>query len=49
MNQSLRLILTSTALVPVGITPATAQQITGSWFTQRDHDHRRQLHPQSAA
>ena len=30
MNQSLRLLLTSTALVLVGIIPATAQQITGT-------------------
>ena len=30
MNQSLRLVLTSTALVLVGIIPATAQQITGT-------------------
>ena len=30
MNQSLRLLLTSTALVLVGIIPATAQQIMGT-------------------
>jgi arylsulfatase len=30
MNQSLRLLLTSTALVLGGIIPATAQQITGT-------------------
>ena len=30
MNQSLRLLLTSTALVLLGIIPATAQQITGT-------------------
>jgi arylsulfatase A-like enzyme len=30
MNQSLRLLLASTALALVGITPATAQQITGT-------------------
>jgi hypothetical protein len=30
MNQSLRLLLTSTALALLGIIPATAQQITGT-------------------